>query len=594
MILQVFVLLRIKNRSQMHYVFISMLSLLVIWNVGAILAKYSHENGYDMMGFVTLSFIGTCFVPVSALFMGIIFFKTKIKFKIKHLLVYVIPVTSMILLLTNNYHKLFFVKFTYLSKDIVYGKYFVIHAVYSYICILVGLFYLVYISVKNSGIFSKQSILILSGCVIPLIVSVMVTFQIVTASLLLTPISFSFATICYYIAIFKYDFLKVLPIAMQTVVDKISNSFVVIDMQLRIVDYNRAMVDTFKDIVEFKRKDDILEILDVFKPINISVFKGYIEQAHETGKAYLFEHRFFIEGKIDEYFMIEITPIIRNKNSLGTMILLTNITEHKEDLRIIKEQQQQIIEKERLASLGTLMGGISHNLKTPIMSIVACITVLEDLVNEYDESIGISTVNESDHHEIASEMLNNLKDLKGHISYISGALNAMKGQVISPESRGKDSFTLEEMVKNIEFLMKYEVKANLCSMSISNEVGDCKINGNSGTLVQIINNLISNSIQAYEKNTHSINIDASKRKIELIISKDQNYIIFQVKDYGKGIPQEVKDKLFKEMTTTKGKDGSGIGLYLSYSKVKGMFNGDMWLESQEGKGTTVFVKVKPE
>ena len=63
-------------------------------------------------------------------------------------------------------------------------------------------------------------------------------------------------------------------------------------------------------------------------------------------------------------------------------------------------------------------------------------------------------------------------------------------------------------------------------------------------------------------------------------------MILSIKDYGCGIPQKVKDKLFKEMVTTKGKNGTGLGLYMSYSTIKAHFNGDIIVESEEGKGTT--------
>ena len=60
--------------------------------------------------------------------------------------------------------------------------------------------------------------------------------------------------------------------------------------------------------------------------------------------------------------------------------------------------------KERLASLGQLIGGISHNLKTPIMSISGATEGLTDLINEYDESIGDPDVTNDDHHAIANDM----------------------------------------------------------------------------------------------------------------------------------------------------------------------------------------------
>ena len=63
-----------------------------------------------------------------------------------------------------------------------------------------------------------------------------------------------------------------------------------------------------------------------------------------------------------------------------------------------------LMEKERLASLGQLIGGISHNLKTPIMSISGAAEGLTDLINEYDASIGDPEVTNDDHHAIANDM----------------------------------------------------------------------------------------------------------------------------------------------------------------------------------------------
>ena len=55
------------------------------------------------------------------------------------------------------------------------------------------------------------------------------------------------------------------------------------------------------------------------------------------------------------------------------------------------------------------------------------------------------------------------------------------------------------------------------------------------------------------------------------------------------MPKKVKDKLFKEMITTKGKNGTGLGLYMSYSTVRAHFSGDISVESEENQGTTFVI-----
>jgi signal transduction histidine kinase len=58
-----------------------------------------------------------------------------------------------------------------------------------------------------------------------------------------------------------------------------------------------------------------------------------------------------------------------------------------------------------------------------------------------------------------------------------------------------------------------------------------------------------------------------------------------------GIPEDIQQKLFKEMVTTKGTMGNGLGLYMSYATIKGRFGGDLWFESEYGKGTTFYISI---
>ena len=99
-------------------------------------------------------------------------------------------------------------------------------------------------------------------------------------------------------------------------------------------------------------------------------------------------------------------------------------------------------------------------------------------------------------------------------------------------------------------------------------------------MVQVINNIISNSIQAYQSQ------GKANENIDFRIYKEGNYIVFKISDMAGGLPEKVQDRLFKEMITTKGKNGTGLGLFMSYSNIRAHFNGDLTFESEEGIGTT--------
>ena len=96
-----------------------------------------------------------------------------------------------------------------------------------------------------------------------------------------------------------------------------------------------------------------------------------------------------------------------------------------------------------------------------------------------------------------------------------------------------------------------------------------------------MDNLIINAMDAYHEGG----------EIDIRVREDESKVYIEVQDYAGGIAPHVKDKLFKEMVTSKGKNGTGLGLYMCYSTIKGKFNGDMRFESEEGKGTTFFIEL---
>jgi len=250
----------------------------------------------------------------------------------------------------------------------------------------------------------------------------------------------------------------------------------------------------------------------------------------------------------------------------------------KENLEQIKNNQNMLMERERLASLGQLIGGIAHNLKTPIMSISGAAEGLKDLVKEYDISIGDPEVNSDDHHAIASEMDEWIEKIKSYTEYMSDVITAVKGQAVTLSEEQKVSFDIDELVKRVHILMKHELKNALINLNINNNVDEkVVLHGNIVSLVQVINNMISNSIQAYEGETN--------KDIDLTIYKENNNIIISIRDYASGLPKKVQDKLFKSMITTKGKNGTGLGLFMSYSTIRAHFNGDITFETKNGKGT---------
>lgn len=573
-------IIRKRPVSQLQNAFATVLITVIVISTGVILQLVCTSFfNVEPIYFENFIYIGTCMLPVALFFVAIIFRNTKIRFKRKYLLLFVIPFLTLLVLYTNKYHHLFYKTYSTNLSEMVYGSYFYIHSIYTYGLLLVSIGIMINASLKNSGSFSKQTILIIIGTMFPILVNLAGTFKIWNMNVCLTPISFSIAVIFYTFAILKFNFLKITPIALQKIVDRISDGYVVLDEENTITDFNKTFLDMFNLKPENIRSKNFIRFLNnrkVSKKSIVRITKS-IQKANETDETISFEQHF---SEIKKYFKIEITPIKSDNNSLGILFLLKDITQHKEDMETIKNNQDILMERERLAGLGQLIGGIAHNLKTPIMSIAGAVQGLENLIREYDESIDDPLVNSQDHHDIAKDMEEWIPKIRAHLEYMSDIITTVKGQAVaSLSSDDTEEFTINELIKRVNILMKHELKNAYIYMNVVMKTDENQvIKGNVNSLVQVVNNMISNAIQAYE-GKHDQNI-------EMIVNKKENNIVISITDFAGGLPKEVQDRLFKEMVTTKGKNGTGLGLYMSYSNIKAHFGGDITYVTETGKGTT--------
>ena len=569
-----------KNQNQLSKMFICTLSLLTLW-VTFLIFQITLSNPFHIppIYFDYIVYIGACFVPVTVFFIGLIHSKNKINFKKIYLVLFIVPIISLLVLWTNDIHHLFYTNYSVDFKQNVYGPYITIHTLYSYGLLAIGVFFLLKSTIKTSGILSKQSLLIVLGISVPVVINILGTFKIIPMSIYITPITFTFTVILCAISIFKFQFLGIAPIALQIVVNQISDSYVVLGMYNNIIDFNDTFVKTFKLNKKHLKNTTFEDLLLDLDTSNSDIVKitDAIKKIANSNKTIKFEQIF---KKIDRVFEIEITPIKSNNSNIGTLFLFKDVTQHKKDVQTIKDNQDLLIERERLASLGQLIGGIAHNLKTPIMSISGASEGIKDLVNEFDASIGNPIVTNDDFHDIAKDMREWLNKINSYTEYMSDILTAVKGQAVALSEQSNVDFTLGELFKRVDILMKHELKQSVTYLNMKMKIDENTIiNGEVNTLVQVINNMISNSIQAYEGKPN--------QQIDLIAWKnDNNNLVITVKDYGPGLPEKVQKKLFKEMITTKGKNGTGLGLYMSYSTIRAHFNGDITVETESGKGTT--------
>lgn len=537
---------------------------LVFYFSGLILQLLFINSQIPQIYFDYITYIGANLLPVAIIFMALKYFNENIKIK-RFYFLFFIPIVSLIMLFTNDIHNLFYIKYSTQIKESIYGPMFYVYSIYSYTLLAISMVLLIVSSIKKSGFFSRPTMLIVLGSCIPLVINVLGTLKIISISIYITPITFIFTCICYSIAIIKYKALNITPVALETVTDTMSDAFVVISDDGTIADSNLTFRKTFSKLEEFSKEKNLFELISKNKLFDINKLKKIINQTKKNDTMQNVEYNFRYKND-EKFFEVDIHPIKAKKNKnqyIGTLLLFKDITQHKLDIKEIEEKQEIIVKQGQLVSIGELAGGVAHDINTPISAIKTGITMLSQ---------------NPDRNESEKEILQRMDNCATKIINI---VNSMRNQIRNLGGTTKVNFKISEVINDIKVITYHEVCKNKSELNITIE-DDLSIEGDPTKLGQVLTNLVVNAAQAYGDIGGKIDVSLSRGPNKMALIK--------VRDFAGGLDPTIKPYIFKNILTTKGTFGTGLGLYLAYSVIKGEFNGEISFDSDD-MGTTFYISI---
>ena len=251
----------------------------------------------------------------------------------------------------------------------------------------------------------------------------------------------------------------------------------------------------------------------------------------------------------------------------------------------LKETQAQLIHSEKMASLGQLVAGISHELNNPIGFIYSNSKQLKSYIEKIEKFIRVYDGKEEKDKDSKIDIDNLMIDLHSLIhDTISGSqmikeiVDNLRNFSHLDEAKWKKVDIHKGLESSIKIMMpqfkrQLEIHKNFQASGI--------ISCNPGQLNQVFLNILSNAAQAID-NSGNIWIN----------THDENdFLVIDIKDDGKGMPPNIRDKIFDPFYTTKDVgEGTGLGLSISYSIIQN-HNGTLSVESQVNKGSTFSIKI---
>ena len=257
----------------------------------------------------------------------------------------------------------------------------------------------------------------------------------------------------------------------------------------------------------------------------------------------------------------------------------------------LKATQSQLIQSEKMASLGELTAGIAHEIQNPLNFVNNFSEVNTELIDELKKELAGG--NKKSAEELADDIKQNELKINYHGKRAGGIVKDML-QHSRSSSGVKEPIDINALADEYLRLAYHGLRAKdksfNATMKTDFDPGIGKVNVIPQDIGRVILNLITNAFDAVTEQRKS-QPDNYEPTISVSTKKSDNKVLISVKDNGNGIPQKVLDKIFQPFFTTKpAGQGTGLGLSLSYDIVKA-HGGELKVETKEAEGSQFFIQL---
>ena len=366
---------------------------------------------------------------------------------------------------------------------------------------------------------------------------------------------------------------------LQSIFDGISDPLILLGEGLTIHAVNRPTLDYYM----IKNPDQIIG-----KPCFVGlsnqskICEGcIIPEAVSEGKEQKFQRRSL---KISEQFEeVSLYPIIDNSGNIeATIIRIQDITEEK-------RMEKQLIQSEKLASIGVLVSGIAHEINNPNNYISVNIPILRDYINrmipiidEYAKKHPDLKILHMPYPEFREDIFELLDNIQHGSRQIKSIVKELKVFSKPDLDKPNEKIDLKPMFEKVFAFCWSKIRKTVKTFNFNIPENLPEIPIDSQFLEQILINLLINAANAFDAPFNE------NSRVDLVVSMDdskENQLIIEVSDNGRGMDEKILDKIFDPFfTTTPSEEGTGLGMYIVHNLIE-KIGGRIQVESKLGEGS---------
>lgn len=263
-------------------------------------------------------------------------------------------------------------------------------------------------------------------------------------------------------------------------------------------------------------------------------------------------------------------------------MLLKEKQKLEQALSALKEAQGQLVQSEKLASLGSLVAGVAHEINTPLGIALTMGTTFSDHLKDFFRQMQAGQLRRSYVEEFQHDAEEGLQVMQTALHRAAHLIQSFKQVAVDQASEERRFFNLLQTVQGILQTMHHLVKRRALEIQVMIPE-DIFLDSYPGPFGQVISNFINNALlHAFSEEKHGV--------ITISAVQENEKILISFSDNGAGIPAKNLSRIFEPFFTTKlGQGGSGLGLNIVYNIVTGILEGEISVKSMPGEGTCFYL-----
>ncbi len=366
------------------------------------------------------------------------------------------------------------------------------------------------------------------------------------------------------------------------ILETIPNAIIVTNDHGKIEHFNLAAEPLFQQLEE-----DVLgqEIKTLIPDLNIFEAKGDIKR-----QEMFLLYKSSLKGLRGDNVMFPI-EIAAGEITLDQtnhwVFSIRDITQRLKMENETAETRERLLRTERLAALGGMVAGISHEINTPLGISITAASHMQTTAKTLQTTYKTGQLKRSSLSQYFEDFDEAMNILNTNLLRAAELIRSFKLVSVDQSSEKKRMFGLKSYINDVILSLKPQLKKSKVTLDI-NCPSTFFIHSYPGVIAQIVSNFILNSLlHGFDAGQNGI--------ISIQVLKQNDYFVLNYRDNGKGIPKENINHIFDPFFTTKrGDGGSGLGLHIVYNLVTQRLNGKIACQSEPDKGVHFILEIPIE